>query len=285
MRVSTSSGSLRVTITSGFLRFAIACPSASRDPPNHPGLPWAFVQVSLTTVPDTGAALDAGVVASPSDTEFLPNRWTWQDKRPRRDHFGLVVPKPRNLFPQPLTWERDTHDAGLEASGGDGFGRDGRDLHRNPWQARKVRSVRRADCRCRGSSASSPTGSTCAADRRATMTSLSSIRAPGCRSRSSPNPTTGAASAIGRRSEGWVYHSLLSGRRTAVVIAEEQEPTSFPCAASRRRRRCRRAGAVGRAGRDQALHRDVVPHRRQRASTAGSVQEQLWGVYPHETVE
>ncbi len=46
--------------------------------------------------------------------------------------------------------------------------------------------------------------------------------APACRSRSPPNSRTGGASATAEGAEGWVYHSLLSGRRTARGRAVEE---------------------------------------------------------------
>ena len=70
--------------------------------------------------------------------------------------------------------------------------------------------------------------------------------------------------------EGWVYHSLLSGRRTAVVTAKDKKEL-VPLYEQGRPRRLRGGAAAGRRARlGQALHRDLVPHRRRRASTAGS---------------
>src|SRR5262249_22695277 len=50
------------------------------------------VQVSLTTVPDTGVPFDAGGVARPSETDVLCNRWRCEDKRPRA---AVIGPPPR----------------------------------------------------------------------------------------------------------------------------------------------------------------------------------------------
>jgi len=83
MRVSTLSGSLRVTTTSGLLRFAMVRPRQTRHPCRDPS-----VQVSLTAVPDTGVPFDAGGVASPSATEAFCNRWICEDKRLRRSRRG-----------------------------------------------------------------------------------------------------------------------------------------------------------------------------------------------------
>ena len=64
--------------------------------------------------------------------------------------------------------------------------------------------------------------------------------------------------------EGWVYHSLLSGKRTAAVQSKSKtELARFACQA-----RCAEpsdgAVAVRRARIDQALHRRLVPPHRRR---------------------
>ena len=85
--------------------------------------------------------------------------------------------------------------------------------------------------------------------------------------------------------EGWVYHSLLSGKRTALVVPTAQgrtgaalrqagyEAAVIGAAASRRARR--RSSPATAAGAGSPA----------RASTAGSSRSGLWGVYPNEKVE
>ena len=84
--------------------------------------------------------------------------------------------------------------------------------------------------------------------------------------------------------EGWVYHSLLSGRRTAVVDAQGQERAGAALRPGRRRRRGHRATAARRAGTVKRCTGNWC-----RIAGAGFdgwvVQEQLWGVYPNEKVE
>ena len=63
-------------------------------------------------------------------------------------------------------------------------------------------------------------------------------------------------------SEGWVYHSMLSGRRTAVVTAKEKDALVPLQAKADAGLRYGREPAVGRARYGQAMHRKVVPHRR-----------------------
>ena len=45
-----------------------------------------------------------------------------------------------------------------------------------------------------------------------------SIPMRACRSKLRPNLKTGGVSEIGKALKGWVYHSLLSGKRTAMVL-------------------------------------------------------------------
>ena len=91
--------------------------------------------------------------------------------------------------------------------------------------------------------------------------------------------------------EGWVLHSLLSGRRTALITPWDKGEEA-PLAASRARRRARRGGGAAAARRDrqrQELQRRLVPGDRGAAGRAGRDgfirQDRLWGVYPNERVE
>jgi SH3-like domain-containing protein len=83
-------------------------------------------------------------------------------------------------------------------------------------------------------------------------------------------------------SEGWVYHSLLSGRRTALVIAKTKELVPLLSAADDQGRMVAQ------------LEPGVVASVRRCTGTwcqiSGSgfdgwiAQERLWGVYPNETL-
>ena len=61
--------------------------------------------------------------------------------------------------------------------------------------------------------------------------------------------------------EGWVYHSLLSGRRTGVVTAKSKDElirsTRSPTPRARWSRSCSRRARLG-----EALHRELVPRHR-----------------------
>ena len=65
--------------------------------------------------------------------------------------------------------------------------------------------------------------------------------------------------------EGWVYHSLLSGRRTAVITMKSKDDLA-PLYETRRsnRQRRRRPPAGRRRGPGQALRGGLVPRHRQR---------------------
>ena len=85
-------------------------------------------------------------------------------------------------------------------------------------------------------------------------------------------------------SEGWVYHSLLSGRRTAVV-APKDKTELVPLYDQADETGAVVAQLAGRrAGQREALHRQLVPDHRP-GFDGWVVQEQLWGVYPNEKVE
>ena len=85
-------------------------------------------------------------------------------------------------------------------------------------------------------------------------------------------------------SEGWVYHSLLSGRRTAMVTSKAQGRAG---SAVRLRRRPRRAWSRGCS---PACWRRCASCTGKWCQIAGAgfdgwiAQERLWGVYPNETV-
>ena len=84
--------------------------------------------------------------------------------------------------------------------------------------------------------------------------------------------------------EGWVYHSILSGRRTAVVTAKTKDELVPLHAKPDAQTAVTAPFAVRRARCGQELQRHLVPH-------CGSgfdgwiVQDRLWGVYPNEKVE
>ena len=64
--------------------------------------------------------------------------------------------------------------------------------------------------------------------------------------------------------EGWVYHSLLSGKRTAVVQLKAKTDLA-PIYAKPDAKSAVTAKAAGRRARHgQAMHRDMVPNRRRR---------------------
>ena len=84
---------------------------------------------------------------------------------------------------------------------------------------------------------------------------------------------------------GWVFQSLLSGKRTAVVApwksGEPRPIRSTDCRGGANHRLSR----ARRHGRDQALPDRLVP-----ASTAAGfsgwiARDQLWGVYPDEDID
>ena len=84
--------------------------------------------------------------------------------------------------------------------------------------------------------------------------------------------------------EGWVYHSLLSGKRTAVVVPTLKtelvplyEQPDAEVAGDR-------PAAVRRARHAQALHRRLVRIRRQGFRRLDR-QDRLWGAYPNEKVD
>ena len=81
--------------------------------------------------------------------------------------------------------------------------------------------------------------------------------------------------------EGWVYHSLLSGKRTRRWWCRRRKDELVPLFASadvegrRWWRGCRPACSAR-----EELQRHLVPASPARVSTAGSGRSELWGVYP-----
>ena len=84
--------------------------------------------------------------------------------------------------------------------------------------------------------------------------------------------------------EGWVYHSLLSGKRTAVVVPTLKDDLVPLYERAGCQVRGGRAPAIRRARRSQILQRHVVPVRRQEFRRLDP-QDRLWGAYPNEKVE
>ena len=86
--------------------------------------------------------------------------------------------------------------------------------------------------------------------------------------------------------EGWVYHSLLSGRRTAIVARKRRRRTSCcRCTAKpderQRRRRPAAVGVLGTVKRCTGGWCRIIG-----SGFDGWIeQERLWGVYPNEKVE
>ena len=86
--------------------------------------------------------------------------------------------------------------------------------------------------------------------------------------------------------EGWVYHSLLSGKRTAVVRAEGARTswcrsTKVPTPKSRGGSASCNPACSARSNPAPAPGADSAA----RASTAGSGRNGLWGAYPNEKVD
>ena len=176
MRVSTLSGSLRVTTTRGFLdlgmparvsRFVDSWPEISRP-----------VQSSLTGLGDTGRRPIAVRVGA----RFLL--------------YQMGVSRQRHPGSRPFTpnWfccvAHETRQSCPVCDDFCGVRR------RSAGARRPSRPVPPAGCRCRASSASRPTRSTCTSARPRPTKPSGSISAPACRWRSPPNSRTGAASAM-----------------------------------------------------------------------------------------
>ena len=93
--------------------------------------------------------------------------------------------------------------------------------------------------------------------------------------------------------EGWVLHSLLSGRRTAVVTAPSQpgKATTFPLFAAASEAAGEEArlesGVIGNVKScTGAWCRLIVALPQKRGDVDGYIrQDRLWGVYPNEKVE
>ena len=85
--------------------------------------------------------------------------------------------------------------------------------------------------------------------------------------------------------EGWVFHSLLSGRRTALVAPKDKDELVPLHDAADREGARRRAAAAGRDRHGEALHRQLVPDHRRRASTAGSSRSGSGASIPNEKVD
>lgn len=88
----------------------------------------------------------------------------------------------------------------------------------------------------------------------------------------------------GEGSEGWVYHSLLSGRRTGVVSPKSKEELVMlcespdqPCAASAKLQ----AGVLGSVRRCNGKWCRFTGE----GFDGWIAQERLWGVYPNEKVD
>ena len=80
--------------------------------------------------------------------------------------------------------------------------------------------------------------------------------------------------------EGWVYHSMLSGRRTAVVTAKGKDELVPLLRQRRSQSGGGRAPAVRRGRRGEDLHRHLVPHHRlrlRRLDRAGAALGRLSG--------
>jgi SH3-like domain-containing protein len=85
-------------------------------------------------------------------------------------------------------------------------------------------------------------------------------------------------------SEGWVYHSMLSGRRTAVVKAKEKDglvPLLAKPDASTEVVANLQSGVLGTVKSCTGKWCRIVGH----GFDGWVVQERLWGVYPNEKVE
>ena len=85
--------------------------------------------------------------------------------------------------------------------------------------------------------------------------------------------------------EGWVFHSLLSGKRTALVAPWETSGNAGPFAAHQRAGSGERRRRLSRAEGDRQGRR--MPHRLVPRSAASGYrgwieQDRLWGVYPNE---
>ncbi|MFE1600702.1 SH3 domain-containing protein [Methylobacterium sp. ID0610] len=91
--------------------------------------------------------------------------------------------------------------------------------------------------------------------------------------------------------EGWVLHSLLSGRRTAVVLAQADKSASVPLYAEPEGRggvvAQLQAGVIGSVKScTGAWCRLIVMLPQKRGDVDGYLrQDRLWGVYPNEKVE
>ena len=72
------------------------------------------------------------------------------------------------------------------------------------------------------------------------------ISALAFRSKSPPNSKSGGGSANSEGVEGWVLHSLLSGRRTALVTPGKKGESSKIYARASRKRRSGRDASIGR---------------------------------------
>jgi len=91
--------------------------------------------------------------------------------------------------------------------------------------------------------------------------------------------------------DGWVLHSLLSGRRTALIMPwakEQQEPIALlsrPDDKSSVVARLQPSVIVNVKGCDGTWCRVVVPIDGSRDNDGYTRQDRLWGVYPNEKVE
>ena len=86
--------------------------------------------------------------------------------------------------------------------------------------------------------------------------------------------------------EGWVYHSLLSGKRTGMVTAKSPDELVPVYEKPDLRERGDRQARARRGRHGQALRRrGLVRTSAAAASRAGSSRSRLWGVYPNEKVD
>ena len=86
-------------------------------------------------------------------------------------------------------------------------------------------------------------------------------------------------------SEGWVYHSLLSGKRTASVQMKAKSRSRPALCQARRQERGHGAIAGRRSGHRQALHRNAGANFPGDGFDGWIAQNELWGVYPNEKFE
>ena len=218
------------------------------------------VQVSLTASTETREL--------PAACRSVP---LYQMAGPRQSSAGAVAR--RCGAPSRLIWRMASVTAGCDGSSGWLRMRVGAMLARFGGRGRGGRAGRDrtpADCRCRASSASSPTRSMCAPARPRTTTSPGSTPAPPAgrghrRIRElAPHPRLGR-----RRGLGLSLAAVRPAHRAGLAAEGQGRAGRVARQAGQRERRHRQA-AARRARQREALPGRLVPHRRRRASTAGS---------------